>query len=207
MFFDRRYRFAFEVFGPLLLIVVLASGLKGQGLPSLPHIIPNACQLECCRLGEWTTTFSTLAIHVQPGDLSPPLSTIPVRTSFVADSSVVVVRQLGVAVVDKLVRKRPYWVRDSSTLAPGDTVYLVRYDGEDWFTSIIHNRVDTVHAFWGTAAPGMLRPRNTPSYGRVLRTLETEWWVRVRLPNRSVGWVNMTQVGSVSGPDACSQGN
>src|SRR5256885_14354505 len=82
MFFDRRYRFAFEVFGPLLLIVVLASGLKGQGLPSLPHIIPNACQLECCRLGEWTTTFSTLAIHAQPGDLSPPLSTIPVRTSF-----------------------------------------------------------------------------------------------------------------------------
>ena len=118
-----------------------------------------------------------------------------------------VVRQLGVAVVDKLVRKRPYWVRDSSTLAPGDTVYLVKYDGEDWFTSIIHNRVDTVHAFWGTAAPGMLRPRNTPSYGRVLRTLETEWWVRVRLPNRSVGWVNMTQVGSVRGPDACSQGN
>ncbi len=71
----------------------------------------------------------------------------------------------------------------------------------------VNAKGNTVHAFWGTAAPGMLRPRNTPSYGRVLRNLETEWWVRVRVPNRSVGWVNMTQVGSVRGPDACSQGN
>jgi hypothetical protein len=206
MFLDHRHRFSFECYGPLLLMVLLVSGLRGQGLPSLPHVIPNACQLECCRLGEWSTTFSPLVVHAQPGD-SSPLATIAVRTSFVADSSVMIVRQLGVAVVDKLVRKRPHWVNDSTTLAPGDTVYLVKYDGGDWFTSIVHNRADTVHAFWGTAAPGMLRPRNTPSYGRVLRKLETEWWVRVRLPTRSVGWVNMTQVGSVRGPGACSQGN
>jgi hypothetical protein len=207
MFLDHRQRFAFQRYGPLLLTTLLVSGVQAQGLPSLPHIIPNACQLECCRLGEWSTTFSPLAVYAQPGDRSQPFATIAVRTSFAAESSVVVVRQFGIAVVDKLVRKRPYWVNDSSELAPGDTVYLVNYDGEDWFTSIIHNRADTVYAFWGVGAPGMLRPRSTPSYGRVLQSLETEWWVRVRLPNRSAGWINMTQVGSVRGPDACSQGN
>jgi len=207
MLLEHRHRFAFDRYGAVLLTTLLASRLQGQGLPSLPRIIPNTCQLECCRLGEWSTSFSPLPVHTQPGDSSPPFAAIPVRTSFVADSTVVVVRRFGVAVVDRLVRKRLYFVDDSSTLTPGDTVYLVNYDGEDWFTSIVHNRVDTVHAFWGRGGPGMLRPRSTPSYGRVLQDLETEWWVRVRLPNGSAGWINMTQVGSVSGPDACSQGN
>ncbi len=207
MIFHHRHRSAFERYGPLLLMTLVASEVEGQGLPSLPHIIPNACQLECCRLGEWSTAFSPLAVYAQPGDPSPPLATIPVRTSFVANSSVVVVRRFGIAVVDKLARKRPYFLNDSSTLAPGDTVYLMKYNGEDWFTSIIHNRVDTVHAFWGPGGPGMLRAQGTPSYGRVLQNLETEWWVRVRLTNGSAGWINMTRVGSVRGPDACSQGN
>ena len=207
MIFHHRHRSAFERYGPLLLVTLVASGVQGQGLPSLPHIIANACQLECCRLGEWSTSFSPLAVYAQPGDPSAPVATIPVRTSFVANSSVVVVRRFGIAVVDKLVRKRPYFLNDSSTLTPGDTVYLMKYNGEDWFTSIIHNRVDTVHAFWGPGGPGVLRPQGTPSYGRILQNLETEWWVRVRLTNGSAGWINMTRVGSVRGPDACSQGN
>jgi len=207
MSLDHARPFAFDPYSLLLLTTLLVPSLQAQGLPPLPHIIPHACQLECCRLGEWSTSFSPLTVYAQPGDASPPTATIPVRTSFVAVSSVVVVRQFGLAVVDKPVRKRPSYIKDSSTLAPGDTVYLVKYDGEDWFTSFLHNRVDTVYAFWGLTTPGMIRPRNTPSYGRVLRSLVTEWWVRVRLTNRSTGWINMTRVGSVRGPDACSGGN
>ena len=197
--------FTFASCAPPLLTMLLVRGLGGQGLPPLPHIIPKACQLECCRLGEWSTSFSPLTVYSQPGDSSTPIATIPVRTSFVAESSVVVVQQFGITVVDRPVRKRNH-VNDSSTLAPGDTVYLLKYDGDDSFTAVVHSRVDTVEAFWGSAAPGMLRPRSTPSYGRVLQNLKTEWWVRARLANRSAGWINMTRVGSVHGPDACSQG-
>ena len=90
-------------------------------------------------------------------------------------------------------------------LVPGDTVYLMRYEGEDWFTAIVRARIETIYAFWGPGEPGMMRPDDTPSFGRVLRNLDTEWWVHVRLEDARVGWINMTHVQSVRGPDACSQ--
>ena len=71
--------------------------------------------------------------------------------------------------------------------------------------SLVHGRATRIHAFWGSAEPGMLRPQNTPSYGRVLQNLETESWVHVRLAPAVAGWINMTHVQSVDGPDACSQ--
>jgi hypothetical protein len=124
----------------------------------------------------------------------------------VADSSVVVVRRFGVAVADKPVPAPRYApIADSTTLMPGDTVYLIRYAGGDWFAAMVHGHATRIHAFWGSAEPGMLRPLNTPSYGRVLQDLDTEWWVHVRLAPAVAGWINMTDVQSVAGPDACSQ--
>ncbi|HYS60953.1 MAG TPA: hypothetical protein VEM27_10205 [Gemmatimonadales bacterium] len=52
----------------------------------------------------------------------------------------------------------------------------------------------------------MSRPASTRTYGHVVQALQTEWWVHVRLSNGRIGWINMTHVSSVRGPDACSQG-
>jgi len=73
------------------LLRAAALPLQAQGLPALPYIIYGACQLECCRLGEWSTSFSPVPIHTRPGDRAGTHDTIPVRTSFAADSTVVVV--------------------------------------------------------------------------------------------------------------------
>ena len=40
--------------------------LQAQGLPALPYIINGACQLECCRLGGWSTSFSRLPLYAVP---------------------------------------------------------------------------------------------------------------------------------------------
>ena len=119
-----------------------------------------------------------------------------------ADSTVVLVRQFGMAVVDEPVPQR---YRDSPALAAGDTVYLVRYNGEDWFTAIVRGQGHDLYAFWA-GRPGMSRPASTRTYGHVVQALQTEWWVHVRLSNGRIGWINMTHVSSVRGPDACSQG-
>jgi hypothetical protein len=121
----------------LLLVTVLSTQpLQAQALPPVPYVIANVCQLECCRLGQWSTSFDALAVYRAPGDQGARTTTIPKRTSFVADSSVVVVRRFGVAVADKPVpvpRNAP--IEDSTTLVPGDTVYLMRYEGGDWFAA------------------------------------------------------------------------
>ena len=203
-----RHSHAIRRFGLMLTVPALTAlagqgpDLRAQGLPSLPHTIEGACQLECCRLGSWTTTFAPLAVHPAPGDRTASRDSIPARTTFTADSTVVVVRQFGIAVADEPVPQR---YRDSPALAAGDTVYLVRYEGEDWFRAIVRGQTQQVHAFW-VGPPGMRRPRSTRTYGHVVQELQTEWWVQVRLPDGRSGWINMTQVSSVRGPDACSQG-
>jgi len=188
--------------GALLLasLAIDDSELRAQ-MPLLPHVIPNECQLECCRLGQWSTTFSTVPVYPAPGTDDAPRDTIPVRTSFAADSTVVVVRQVGIAVVETPVPRR---FEVSPPLASGDTVYLLRYEGDDFFTTIVRGRTEHIYAFW-EGKPGMSRPTGWITYGRVLQNLKTEWWVHVRLPTRRAGWINMTHVSSVHGPDACSE--
>ena len=188
----------------LALTVSLLGGalrLQAQGLPALPYVINGACQLECCRLGEWSTSFSRLPLYTVPGGRAAAHDTIPARTSFTADSTVVVVQRFGIAVPDEPV---PQQYRESPALGAGDTVYLVRYEGEDWFTGIVRGQQHKVYAFW-SGRPGMSRPPGTRTYGRVVKDLETEWWVHVRWSGDHVGWINMTHVSSVHGPDACSE--
>jgi len=185
--------------------LVLAAGAEAQGLPELPYIIPNDCQLECCRLGDWHTTFAPLPVAKGPID-TQRVAVIPPRTAFHVDSTVIVVRQAGVAVVTKPVRMQQY-SRDSTMLMPGDTVYLLNYEGNDSFRAVVHGKIQYVDGFWGAGGPGMGKPADTPSYGKVLREEVTEWWVRVARPAKYVGWANMTQVQSVAGPDACSEGD
>jgi len=98
----------------------------------------------------------------------------------------------------------PQRSKESPPLAPGDTVYLVRYEGEDWFTAIVGGKQRKVYAFW-SGRPGMGRSPATRTYGHVVADLDTEWWVHVRSPGAHVGWINMTHVSSVHGPDACSE--
>jgi len=123
-----------------------------------------------------------------------------VRSTFTADSTVMVVRQFGIAVADEPVPQR---YRDSPAVAAGDTVYLMLYNGEDWFTASVRGQQQQLYAFWA-GRPGMSRPANTRTYGHVTQQLRIEWWVHVHLSNGRVGWINMTAVSSVRGPDACS---
>lgn len=185
--------------------LVLVASARAQGLPGLPYIIPNDCQLECCRLGDWHTSFAPLPIAKGPID-TQRVAVIPPRTTFHVDSTLIVVREFGVAVVTKPVRMQPYG-SDSTMLMPGDTVYLINYEGEDSFRAVVHGKIQYVDGFWGAGGPGMLKPADTPSYGHVLHEEVTEWWVHVARPAAYVGWANMTQVQSVGGPDACSEGD
>jgi hypothetical protein len=184
------------------LTLVGAASLHAQGLPTLPHTIPGICPLECCRLGRWQSNWAAIPVYVAPGQRGSRHTAIAAKSTFVADSSIVVVRRLGIAIVDRPVRTIPGAVTDSTMLAPGDTVYLLHYQLEDTFTAVVNGVTKDVEAFWKDG-PGMLRPKGTPFFGRALRGPVEEWWVHVRFGAGSVGWINMTRNESVSGPDGC----
>jgi hypothetical protein len=180
--------------------------VHAQGLPALPYVMGGDCPLECCRLGQWTT-FAEIPVHAKPGDTRSRAGRIAANATFVADSSLVLVRQFGLAVVDRPVRALPGAVSDSTMLEAGDTVYLIHYQGEDFFNAMVNGARRDIQAFWKDG-PGMLRPTNTESFCRALRGPSEEWWVRVRFgpDSGSVGWIDMSRNQAVSGPDGCGDG-
>lgn len=190
--------------GLVLLVIGLFAGsspTRGQSLPPLPLVVPHACLREYCCLGDWTTSAS-LPVRAAPGSRDL-VDSISARSSFSAESTAVVVRRYGVAVVDTLIPAN-HGVGDDPAPQPGDTVYLARYEGEDIFLAYLHGRRIEVEAFWGRGGPGMGRPKGTPSYGHVLRDREEEWWVRVSRAGGRDGWINMTSATSVSGVEDCA---
>ncbi len=173
----------------------------GQGLPRLPVLIPNMCPLEYCCLGDWSTTSTAVSAYSTPASRNGPVAKIPARTAFNVDSTAEVALRFGVVIVDKPVRTNASSVDDSTMLAPGDTVFLMAYDLEDTFHAFFRGKPLTVEAFW-VGPPGMLRPKNTPQFGRVIRDLKSEWWVHTRRPTGVSGWINAT-TSSVRVSDAC----
>jgi hypothetical protein len=186
-----------------LMLTALTTTLRAQAMPMLPAIIPDSCPVECCRLGDWPTGRSPVSVFAVPGQSTKRIATVPARAVIHVDSTVEVVRRFGIAVVDKPVRAYPSSVYDSTMLAPGDTVYLMLYRLEDNFTAVVRGKQLTIEAFWGQDRPGMLRPLNTPRFGRVIRGLQSEWWVHVRHASGTAGWINVDK-SSVGVPDGCS---
>jgi len=186
--------------GVCLLLIGAAAAAHAQGVRQLPVVFPGMCPREYCCLGEWSTRSASVQVFGQPGDRDRPVAVVPERTDFKVDSSVEVAVRLGIAVVDRAVKAYASSVYDSTMLAPGDTVYLMLYDGEDVFHAVYRGQPLAVEAFWA-GPPGMLRPDDTPTYGRVIQDLRSEWWVRVRLSSGIVGWIQPTE--TLQGLDAC----
>jgi len=143
-------------------------------------------------------------LYAQPGDSSPPTATIPYVTSFVADSSVVVVRQFGLAVVDKPVRKRPSYIKDSSTLAP-----VIRCTREIRWGGLVHVLPSQPgrHCLrvLGSHHAGMIRPRTLPAMVASSGASRRNGGCAYASPTVH-RLDHMTRVGSVEA-DACSRGN
>ena len=161
-----------------------------RALPASVLARKGACPFECCVYGDWLAD-TTFALYRQPQISGGPAFVINKGEKFKADSGVVFVTGIGLAIVDDTVFRyadRKPW------LLPGDTLVLLDPIGEGYWNAWRRGEVLKEVPPFFESIPEAKR-------GRLIGKPEREWWVHATAGDRS-GWIDM-QRARVRGADAC----
>ena len=150
----------------------------------------NGCPFECCVYREWTAA-TDIPLRAAPNDSSTITARLRAGEQMNADSGIVFVTGLAIAIVDDTVfrgaERRPW-------LLPNDTLVLLDPIGEGHWNAWRRGEVlEDVPPFF----EGILEPRR----GRLIGDPTREWWAFATAGNRR-GWFRPDQF-RVSGADAC----
>jgi hypothetical protein len=194
----------------ILTIAVLATVLaaiaprpvSAERLP-VPFIARNVCPFECCIYGTWVPR-RPLRIFARERDTSRVAFTLARGDSFEAVTGNVHVLRPGIAVV-----RRAFSLDGtggSLRAVPGDRMYLLDQGGEGavhvWCKGQFVWTSDEFFYFDEST------PRGDPArVTRLLRDVESEWWVQVRARDGRSGWLRMSddpyEPMEVDGADPC----
>lgn len=191
------------IFAALVVVVgsiAAPSHLRAQeAAPKMPYEDVGACPFECCTYREWTATArvtllrdrragSGTAFVAQPGDR--------VR----AITGVVITTRPGRAQVNRPV---DLWTTEGTIhVVPGETLYLLTYRGEGYFTAWFKGRLyDQVDASMFAGVNGACETHPEKCHGRVVEKAVSEWWVRVKSLKSVTGWTREPE--KFSNKDAC----
>ncbi len=161
-----------------------------QQVPARVLVRANACPFECCVYGEWRAD-TTIAMHAVPRAAGTPTFSIRKNQRMQADSGVVYVTSIAIAVVDDTVFR---YADQKPWLLPDDTLVLLEPIGEGYWT--MWRRGEVLNE-----VPPFFESIPEPKRGRLIGTPKREWWVHASADGRQ-GWFNADSA-KVSGSDAC----
>jgi len=102
----------------------------------------------------------------------------------------VYVRSAGMVVLKYPLEQRADSIATTPAAAPGDTLYLLSYEGEDSWVVWYRGRQYSLWHFW--VEPGKTpRPQHP---GVLVRPLQAEWWVRLRNRAGARGWIEAGRI-------------
>jgi hypothetical protein len=156
--------------------------------PPIPYEDAGACPFEGCVYREWTANRAT-DLYRERGTSSPVVSRVAAGDRVAALTGVVV------TVAPGQFRARDAYSMSTQSGAiqmnPGDTAYLLTYEGEGtytvWFDDVIHRGADVSGMLSGACRP----PDGCP--GEIVAQPETVWWVRIRTAEGLEGWTNQPE--------------
>lgn len=165
-------------------------------LDSLRHR-RNVCPFECCQYGRWQAE-SDIPVYTRERDTTHIVATIRKDDSFEAISGNVYMERFGeVDILRDVImpnEKAPRYRR-------GETVLLLDYLGEGFYTVWRRDSLLIDGDFFRLPSDTADVP---PDHAKGVLRVEpiSSWWVRVRLPDRTEGWIDMENA-MVRGSDAC----
>jgi hypothetical protein len=162
------------------------------------YVDKGACPFEGCSYREWTVHSAT-PLYERPRG-GHQVGTANVGDTVRAETAHVYTRPIRVTVV-AATRLEAYSYTDRKTyvreLQPGERFYLLTYEGEGfniaWLdgkrlsVSIVPMHDRSVHRFKSCETPSQAC---WWSITEDRRERESEWWVRIRLPDGTVGWTD-----------------
>jgi hypothetical protein len=176
-------------FALVLNLHAISAGQNPIVLPPVPFEDVGACPFEGCVYREWVAN-APITIRQDRRDSAPIAFRLHVGERISALTGVVVTIKPG------RVRFRQAATLNSASdpisVAPGDTLYLLTYQGEGftkaWFNGRVYTDVDVTD--FVTGACDSERARCT---GRLIERSKTQWWVRVRNQSGNEGWTREPQ--------------
>lgn len=192
----------------LVLVLVLTSSARpgyGQRHPPEPYTLRGVCPFECCQAGPWKAR-GPIKVFRTPTSTSAVAFALAANEAVVAERGDVIADRLGRVLIRRPPVLSPEYSDSTLRLAPGDTLYVTSYAGEDsWF--VWHRgRIHWTMRFWPVSV-------GTSGDTPLLVAPHAIWWVQVRRHDRSAGWVRAATIGldgaegeypGFDGMDSCS---
>jgi hypothetical protein len=157
-----------------------------RGGPPMPFEDPGACPFELCTYGEWTARVP-VAVRRERRRGSPIVFRVPRAAKVTALAGIVVTLRAG-----RVQFRVPHEMGSLSgrlRVAPGQTLYLLTYQGEGftkaWFDGRLYDELDGTEFFNAACEddPGRCA-------GRIVEQPRREWWVQVRNAAGRTGWTD-----------------
>lgn len=177
----------------LLFLIFCAVPLFGMALssdqPPKNYKDDGACPFECCTYREWTVNKTTV-FYEKPSADSKVVFTAAKGESVIAITGFVVTLTPGRVVVKKSIRLGQD--DQKTTVSPGDTLYLLHYEGEGFFKFWVHGQIYSDAIPFVGEQNEFLEAKSEP---------EGVWWVKVKNSKGIIGWSRETD--HFDGEDAC----
>ncbi len=156
----------------LFAAIVFVNQVSAQSL-KLPYSDAGACPFEGCQYGNWTARKPTV-VYKEMRNGSRVAFKIGNKEKVKAMTGIVITSKLGTAKTLKTVVIEPNNGKRTVKLKAGETLSLVHYEGEGFYTA------------W----------RNGEFYSveigsidfKMIREPETVWWVKIRNRKGQIGW-------------------
>jgi hypothetical protein len=165
-------------------------------------VVYNSCPFECCGFGDWRLR-APAVLRRRAYEEAPVMARLPVNLHVLADSGLVILDSIGLAVVQRDTvygAPSPGTVLDDTShvhhLTRGDTVRILDYFGEgSWRVRLHGTSDDDMEEFaWHTSATAAIR---------LVRKPRQHWWAHVTSDAGALaGWLEMDKV-SAAGADKC----
>lgn len=164
--------------------------LAAQARSAVPNLVHGACPFECCTLGTWTADAPIRSFRV-PRDTARVAFRLSPGDAVEAETGDVYVRSAGIVVLQYPLDQQAVDSAGSGpAAAPGDTLYLLSYEGEDSWVVWYGGRQYSLWRFWVDSGKTP-RPRFP---GVLARPLQAEWWVRLRNRHGARGWIEAGRI-------------